>query len=564
MVKSVNKNLIINIIFITLIVLASISKIFVGIDHDETYVVVTAARLLQGEHLFKEIWDIYQTCILPSAILMKLYKTIFGNLDGVIIFLRIISTIVQFGIAFTFYQVFSNKYKNAIFGAMILALISPRYIQNFCHGFLGFGGILLCILLIEKITLSLTSLDKMKIIIISILSGVALSIGVLSYPTFIILIIPIGIYLVLQGMTEGKFRVALVTLVVTCLFCALLFLVYVLKNVSLDEMLKNLLQNVIADESHSSGNAITSAVRSILNTRKDQIIMGILIVISSAGICFILNKINLKINMFYSIILVSSLAFIMLNVTRIRPSGPFGMNIRWLLIAISSMPIYYRHKEQKDIVWLFGLSGWLMLFAVLMATNLGIAESSSFALIIVLGAILLLSNDDKLNIEIKKVVMYIFIFSLILTRGFTVRINGTSPANILEPRERIEFGVLQGIYDYPDQVKKFNEINRELNEKTTDEDIVFIMSNEPVYNLFGNFKFTSLSPIPTVEYSERWVRYYRDNNYSFPTKVFIDKSHKSDWDDLKTNNLLIKYFLNYMKENSFDESEYLYSFEISK
>lgn len=564
MVKSVNRNLIINIIFITLIVLASISKIFIGIDHDETYVVVTAARLLQGEHLFREIWDIYQTCILPSAILMKLYKTIFGNLDGFIIFLRIISTIVQFGIAFTFYQVFSTKYKNAIYGAMILALISPRYIQNFCYGFLGFAGILLCILLIEKITLSMTSLGKMQIIILSILSGVTLSIGVLSYPTFIILIIPIGIYLVLQGMKEGKSRVALVTLVITCLFCALLFLVYVLKNVSLDEMLKNLLQNVIADESHSSGNIIVSTIKSIMSIRKDQIVIGALIVISSIVFCFLLNKTNLRINLFYSTIFVSSLAFILPNITMIRPSGPFGMNIRWLLIAISSMPIYYKYRDQKDIVWLFCLNGWVMLFAVLMATNLGIAESSSFALIIVLGAILLLSNDDKLSMGIKRVAMYIFIFSLILTKGFTVRINGTSPANILESRERIDFGVLQGIYDYPDQVKRFVEIKKEFNEKTTDEDIVFIMSNEPVYNLLGNFKFTSLSPIPTVEYSERWVRYYRDNNYSFPTKVFIDKSYKSDWDDLKANNLLIKYFINYMKENSFNESEYLYSFEIIK
>ena len=564
MVKSVNRNLIINIIFIALIVLASISKIFVGIDHDETYVVVTAARLLQGEHLFKEIWDIYQTCILPSAILMKLYKAIFGNLDGVIIFLRIMSTIVQFGPTVIFYKVFKNKYKNAIFGAMILALISPRYIQNFDYGFLGFAGVLLCILLIEKITLSLTSLDKMKIIMLSILSGVALSIGVLSYPTFIILTIPIGIYMVLQGMDDRKLRVALATLIITCLFCALLFLLYVLKNVTLDEMLKNLLQNVIADESHSSGSIIASTIKSIMNIRKDQIVMGALIAISSIVFCFLLNKTNLRINLFCSTIFVSSLAFIWPNITMIRPSGPFGMNIRWLLIAISSMPIYYKYKNHKDIVWLFGLTGWLMLFAVLMATNLGIAESSSFALIIVLGAILLLSNDDKLNIEIKKVVMYIFIFSLILTKGFTVRINGTSPANILEPRERIDFGVLQGIYDYPGQVKKFNEIKIELDEKTTDEDIVFIMSNEPVYNLFGNFKFTSLSPIPTVEYSERWVRYYRDNNYSFPTKIFIDKSYKSDWDDLKANNLLIKYFINYMKENSFNESEYLYSFEIIK
>ena len=268
--------------------------------------------------------------------------------------------------------------------------------------------------------------------------------------------------------------------------------------------------------------------------------------------------------MFYSIILVSSLAFTLLNISGIRPSGPLGMNIRWLLIAISSIPIYHGHKGKKDIIWLFGLTGCSCFFAVLMATNLGIAESSSFALIIVLGAILLLSNDDKLNLNIKRVVMYIFIISLILTKGFTVRINGTSPANILEKRDRIDFGVLQGIYDYPDQVKKFNEINRELNEKTTDEDIVFIMSNEPVYNLFGNFRFTSLSTIPTVEYSERWVRYYRDNNYSFPTKVFIDKSYKSDWDDLKANNLLIKYFINYIKENSFNESEHLYSFEISK
>ena len=249
-----------------------------------------------------------------------------------------------------------------------------------------------------------------------------------------------------------------------------------------------------------------------------------------------------------------------MNVTGLRYSGPLGMNLRWLLFALASFTLYFKYRADHEMFWLFGIVGIVMFFAVTLVTNLGLAATSSFLMITVLGAILLFGEEKNITPVIQNIILFVFIFSLIMTKGFTVRINGCGPANILEKREVIDFGVLKDIYEYPSNVKRDIEINQEFNERTTNDDLVLIMTNEPIYNLFGDFKFTGLTIVPDHVYSERWVSYYRDYDYGFPTKVFIDKALFT-WDDLSQNNPLIKYLINYMKPDSFYESNNFYSFE---
>ena len=557
------KNNYIDIIIIVLIIIASIFKIKVGIDNDEGYIISLGARFLQGDHLFKEVWDLYQTCTLPIVFFMNIYKFFTGGLIGVAIFLRTITTIIQISVAILYYYILKPYYKNTKWVCYIIALITPRFSQNLCYGFCGFTGILLCIIIIFYISKNIDKISKAKLVVFSILSALSLSEAVLGYPTFALTFIPISIFLLSNIIKNKNYFKLFLYITVTCLLCATVYILFVLQNVTFDEMLHNFFYGMMSDESHNGGNMISSAIRVITYIRSDHIMVGYLNTIFALILLLFINKIklfNIKINLLLSLLFVSSLAFILMNVTGLRYSGPLGMNLRWLLFALASFTLYFKYRADHEMFWLFGIVGIVMFFAVTLVTNLGLAATSSFLMITVLGAILLFGEEKNITPVIQNIILFVFIFSLIMTKGFTVRINGCGPANILEKREVIDFGVLKDIYEYPSNVKRDIEINQEFNERTTNDDLVLIMTNEPIYNLFGDFKFTGLTIVPDHVYSERWVSYYRDYDYGFPTKVFIDKALFT-WDDLSQNNPLIKYLINYMKPDSFYESNNFYSFE---
>ena len=69
--------------------IASIIKVFVGLDYDENYITVLGARLLQGDHLFRECWDLYQTTGLTMALILGVFRSITGGYEGAILFCRI-------------------------------------------------------------------------------------------------------------------------------------------------------------------------------------------------------------------------------------------------------------------------------------------------------------------------------------------------------------------------------------------------------------------------------------------------------------------------------------------
>ena len=557
------KNNYIDIIIIVLIIIASIFKIKVGIDNDEGYIISLGARFLQGDHLFKEVWDLYQTCTLPIVFFMNIYKFFTGGLIGIAIFLRTITTIIQISVAILYYYILKPYYKNTKWVCYIIALITPRFSQNLCYGFCGFTGILLCIIIILYLSKNIDEISKAKFVVLSILSGLSLSEAVLGYPTFALTFIPISIFLLSNINKNKNYLKLFLYITVTCLLCATAYILIVLKNVTIDEMLHNFFYGMMSDESHNGGNMISSAIRVITYIRSDHIMVGYLNAIFALILLLFVNKnklLNIKINLLLSLLFVSSLAFILMNVTGLRYSGPLGMNLRWLLFALASFTLYFKYRADHEMFWLFGIVGIVMFFAVTLVTNLGLAATSSFLMITVLGAILLFGEEKNIAPVIQNIILFVFIFSLIMTKGFTVRINGCGPANILEKREVIDFGVLKDIYEYPSNVKRDIEINQEFNERTTNDDLVLIMTNEPIYNLFGDFKFTGLTIVPDHVYSERWVSYYRDYDYGFPTKVFIDKALFT-WDDLSQNNPLIKYLINYMKPDSFYESNNFYSFE---
>ena len=86
-------------------ILATLKIIFFDYTMDEEYQIVMAYRHLQGDSLFKEMWEPHQTSAFMCIGLMWFYHLITGTYTGVVLFLRVCTTAIQALLAVWGYKV---------------------------------------------------------------------------------------------------------------------------------------------------------------------------------------------------------------------------------------------------------------------------------------------------------------------------------------------------------------------------------------------------------------------------------------------------------------------------
>jgi len=91
------------IFLITVSVLATLKVIFFDYTLDEEYQVMMSYRQLLGDDLFKQMWEPHQTSAFLCTGLMWFYEFITGTYTGVLIFLRVATSLIQLGLAFYLY-----------------------------------------------------------------------------------------------------------------------------------------------------------------------------------------------------------------------------------------------------------------------------------------------------------------------------------------------------------------------------------------------------------------------------------------------------------------------------
>ena len=92
-------------------VLAALKVIFFDYTMDEEYQIMMAYRNLEGDSLFREMWEPHQTSAFLCTWLMSVYKQVLGTYTGVLIYLRICTTFIQVGISYYLYRVLSLLFK---------------------------------------------------------------------------------------------------------------------------------------------------------------------------------------------------------------------------------------------------------------------------------------------------------------------------------------------------------------------------------------------------------------------------------------------------------------------
>lgn len=518
-------------ILVLLSAIAAVVKIIVGFEMDEGFIIALGMRILNGEHWFKDMWEIYQTSSIFITPFLYVYRSIVGSLDGIVIFLRIVSTLIHILIACFVYKALvkhGEDKKISFLMALVWFNLMPRSTQNIEYGILMDWFVTLSMFVL------LNACKKMDYYI----AGLWLALAVLAYPT-VVIIYPVMIFGIYK--LSGKISYC-INFTLGCFTLAVITLIYVFVFISPADLIKTL-PYIFMDASHSGGTE--RLVKLLKELAKISVRAGLALAV--AGIMTLGMKKVLKIKTDVKEMILTNwiTAFVLIIIAAEilgRKSGVVGLQTRYIVVYFLGAYFYINSASKRDrkILIYTWIPALFILMGVLCGSNLGIETNSSYlipGLIASMSMLLHGSNDKKLMMS----AIVMFAFCSILYRGYFVRNAGTSPCNVLEARVKVSDGIARGIWLKPEEKRKYDLEYQFMRDITDDTDRVLCLTSDPQMNLMGNGSFTSVTSHGTVVYDEQWKSYYTKFDRILPTKVIIDKSYVTDTASFLENNIFGKW-----------------------
>lgn len=255
-----------NILFTILFLgsaLAALKMIFFDYTMDEEYQLMMGYRILRGDHLFKEMWEPHQTSAFLCTGLMWIYKTLTGTYTGILLFLRLCTTLIQIAVSRYLYRILSRLLdKNyALLCALFYFNSVPKNIQipDFSNMQLWFFT--LTILLLMQYYLQPKAEKRKGGFVFA--AGICMALEVLSYPSCIILF-PFFLICIYRYSGEKKWR-DLGLFGGACAISACVWLFIILRHVGVEELLRNVKYLLDFDLTHELSGATAGKLPGILS-----------------------------------------------------------------------------------------------------------------------------------------------------------------------------------------------------------------------------------------------------------------------------------------------------------
>ncbi len=513
--------------------LAAYLKIRIGEDIDEECLIFMTYRISEGAVLLRDIWDVYQTSMCLSVPLVRLFALFSPDMSYLMLYLRICSVLVQFLTA-SFCFIVINRYyskRTAFLTAIAVATILPRSIQSMEYGFNAVIFMVISVLLLFDIWKG----KKTDSFISLVLSGISYALAVFAYPTMVITL-PVIVYIILFRIygSKGKSIKSLVIFLGTCAALALIVVIWLLRYMSPNELISNI-RGVLDSGDHSG-------LFSFLQNRKELVktmirCVGLFAVPVVLSIPLLRSG---KKNAVPYVYIVFMLILIMgLNLTGLRPSGPFGLLERYMVIIPMTVFFIPGNKKEVEVFWLFFIMGIGTYIGALAGTNLGLKENALYLELSLLAFIIYAcceaeNTDGSLSRDpyavFKSAAVALFVFELIFSKAYFVRVDGTKPANIFEKRSECETAILRGIRNYGEAVDSKNAGTEYINSITESDKTYAYIGSESVSFFYFNGELVQPQYNTTITCGHQWVDYY-DKNHDLPDYLFIDRRSFSEKDD---------------------------------
>ena len=516
-------------ILILLSVVAAVNQLLIGFDIDEGYAVSMPFRLLQGDHLFADMWEVHQTsALLPAAFLWLFYQAT-GSTAYMVLYLRIVATLLHLGMTVLIYRK-TRKYLTAdwslLFALLYLNLL-PKWIISLDFSMQQVWGLTLLFtcLLEERGT-------EKKQLWQDFLAGLSLAFTVLAYPGMVLLYPAVSVTIcmcnkALSGKDKSR---KCILFTAGCAVSAVVFFLYILLFMPVADFLSGI-PKVFMDGTHqfTMQTKLLLYGQQWLNVVKQLLILSVLPLLAALILqIFKQKKRKEKGSLFLAFLLLfmaeTSLLMILGNLVGIQ-MGPFHFQVRYLLfflcICIAGWNV--RNTDRP----LFYVPIFLMLVAfvgILVFSNVGPDSSSSYLGLGILAGFSLLLKKYPQKEQLLFATTVLFVLSLLFCKGYYVRITEYGPSTVRQQRVQVTEGALAGIYVLPEEAEQYMQEHETVQCVTQPDDKLLFLGTDGILNLSANCPFVSPSTISTPAFNEQWVEYFTEYPEKEPTVIVLAKN----------------------------------------
>lgn len=549
-------------VMLVLSLIASVTKIFTGFDIDEAYALAIPYRVLQGDRLFADMWEVHQTSFFLPYVIMKAYEVMTGSMDGVVIFTRVITTLLHLSVSLLVYKTIrsmdgkGNK-KTAVLLGLLYFNFLPKWMINLDFSMMQLWFFTLFILCFWKACflpkdkresfVNLAKIKKQQVIWI-VIAGVMLSLDVLAYPGMVAVYVVAVILLFVRKDERWK---KILGLTAGCGIVALVFFIGILSAMSLSELIEAI-PKVFMDGSHQYDTM--TKLRLYASQWGEVLVQSVILLLPTALGTAVIWKFykdkgmtkrygelpfGLLFCVFFEILVSGIIAFAYLVVTW----GPFRLQVRYIIQFVMAFVLWHQmNKSQKgtgvrthsaDTVFLqkVGMVLWLSLGAfvgILLASNVGPVSSASY---LVLGNLVFCALAWKLANRkgtamknLAAIGTVLFVLSLMMCKGYYMRNTEYVSGDISTPMAKVEEGPLAGVYVPVADHKRYTSDYETIQTHTKETDKVLFMGTEGLCNLYAKGKIVIPTTISTPAFNEQWVEYFELYPEKQPTVIFIAKN----------------------------------------
>ncbi len=534
-IEKSRKNLITVLLFVLFGVLSAIGiwkTIYFSADIDESYALTMAARIAGGECMMYELWELHQMSAFLYAPLVALYKAVAGSLEGALIFMRICGLVIQALISVFVYR--TVRRDMPVWLSLVVAFayfnFTPKHIASFEFSLLFYWAFMVLMLCL----LRYMETKHMRWMAVS---GIAMSVIVLCYPTMLLLFVWVFLWLLVK-----KEKKAAGLLTATCGVLGILFVLCLVIGYGGFGVF-GYIPNVLMDESHTQNLALHMYTHL-------QGIWDMLFVLLALMILFhvgrpVLDKKKQNGTLFLGLLLVAQALYAIVQFHTINDVNfmifyPVLLQVfavEWY--AYASFP-----KEQKDRIYfetVFPVT-LVAVLAILLSSNVLTASSMSYfmpgVLLGVWQVYRVFKCREQENQGKKKrsyawmavVLLVCVLVQLFAARILLVRFSSTQKKNMFETYYEVSHDVLKGVrlgdFDYVQYEAKSALLDKYVDE---DDSFLYVGADMFLYTQLDGATIATGNTISTPAFGQQLMKYYEVHPEKIPTVVFVDREYGADF-----------------------------------
>ncbi len=366
---------VIKLILIFLTVVSAFKMIFFGWVIDEGYAFAIGNRLLQGDRLFKDMWELHQTSGYAIEFLLRIYKVFVRTGEGEVVFVRACGMALHLSVSYVLYRSLRRYMSEgkAFLVAVLFANLTPKSIciPEFSN-LINLTSVLTLICL-GRLYLGKCEEDKKKRYLYAFAAGIFLSVCVMSYPPSLIFAVFVFAYVFVRS--KGRRREFL-TVVSVCAVSGILYLMRILSYMTVSELFESIRMMLSGDSTHDGGLSKISGYLS------DTVIL--LIFVSIFGLVSLLvSRIFKKKELFLPSVFVFVFMWRTLHILFKNDTYPVEYTFGCILI-VSVLAYVYAIKnksyssEDKEFLVLYAGGSLAVFLTVLVACNQSVFSSAKY------------------------------------------------------------------------------------------------------------------------------------------------------------------------------------------